>query len=74
MNANHLQKICSVSGSLHGAVVQSNLEQAGIPATLGHARSGAYLDVLVPAEKVYDARMLLAAEPRSGETFSSSNS
>ncbi|MCL4559128.1 MAG: hypothetical protein M1281_00750 [Chloroflexi bacterium] len=64
MNKNTFQKVCSVSGSLHGAVVQSNLERAGIPVTLDHTKNASYLDVLVPEERVYDAKILLFIEPR----------
>ena len=72
MGKNKFQKVGSVFGSLHGAVVQANLEQAGIPVILKHDRSSASQDILVPVEKAYDAWILLSVEHCSNETLSGS--
>jgi hypothetical protein len=66
MNA---QKITSVNGELQAMNVQNTLEKAGIPATLVTSFEGAYLDVLVPAECLYDARNILFPEPQWGEIY-----
>jgi hypothetical protein len=63
------QKVTSVNGELQATLMQTTLEQAGIPVALFTSRSGAALDVLVPVEFVYDAQNLLAPERRSGEIF-----
>jgi len=52
------QKVFSVNGRLQAAIIQKSLEMAGLQVDLQASRNGAYLDIFVPREKVYDARNL----------------
>lgn len=67
MFGNRLQKVGSAAGVLQGTATQVALEQAGIPVTLGHSKTSAYLDILVPRELAFTARRLLFPEPRAGD-------
>lgn len=69
MDERNFQKVYSVSGTLQGAVVQAALEQAGIVVALTPSSNGAYLDVLVPEEWVFDAKNLLHPGLYCGEIY-----
>ena len=56
------QKVHSVNGFLQGLMVESMLEQAGIPVDLVSAHASAYLDVYVPQECAFDAFAVLHPE------------
>ena len=62
MNTNNNQKVFSVNGRLQAIWVESILVQAGVPVSFGVSKSGAYLDIFVPSEKVYDAKNILFPE------------
>ena len=62
MNTNNNQKVFSVNGRLQAIWVESILVQAGVPVNFGVSKSGAYLDVFVPSENVYDANNILFPE------------
>jgi len=69
MDATSYQKIISVNGMLQAAVVQQQLEQAGIPAIIAVSDNSSYLDVLVPVPCLFDAQNLLTAERCRGEIY-----
>jgi hypothetical protein len=64
-------KVFSVNGRLQAIWVESILVQAGVPVTFCDSKAGTYLDVLVPTEKVYDAKNILYPE-RPGKGIHSS--
>ncbi len=69
MNTQQFVKVASANGILQAINLQNAFEKAGIPAEIVTPREGAYLDVLVPAERVAEARGLLNPERRCGEIF-----
>ena len=69
MNKTGYQKVASVNGDLQGMAIQHQLELAGIPVRIVASKNGAYLDVLVPEQSLFDAHNLLNPERRSGEIF-----
>lgn len=69
MDAKIFQKVSSVNGTAQAISLQNALENAGIPVAIAISHDGDYLDVLVPAHCVFDARHLLAPERRSGEIY-----
>ena len=70
MNTNNNQKVFSVNERLQAIWVESILVQAGVPVSFGVSKSGAYLDVFVPYENVYDANNILHPERPGKETRS----
>ncbi len=69
MDARMNHKVTSANGTAQAISLQIALESAGIPVTIAASRDESYLDVLVPAEYVYDAQNLLSPERRSGEIY-----
>jgi hypothetical protein len=65
MNTTNNQKVYSVNGRLQAIWVESILLQAGVPVSFVVSKSGDYLDVIVPAENVYDANNILHPERHS---------
>ncbi len=62
-------KVYSANSQLAANAIQSELRNAGVPATLVVCHNGHYMDVMVPAEYAFDAVNLLNPERRSGELF-----
>lgn len=62
-------KVYSANSQLVANTIQAALEKAGIPAILTVSHNGSYMDVMVPAEFVFDASGLLNPECPSGELF-----
>ncbi len=62
MKTTNNQKVFSVNGWLQAIWIESILVRAGVPVSFGVSKSGAYLDVFVPAENVYDADHILHPE------------
>jgi len=62
MNTTTNQKVFSVNGRLQAIWIESILVQAGVPVSFRNSKAGAYLDVFVPAENVYDANIILYPE------------
>lgn len=53
------QKVYSVNGNLQAMLVRSVLECAGIKSQMSPSSDGAYLDVYVRADCVFDAENIL---------------
>jgi hypothetical protein len=70
MKANKNQKVYSANGRLQAIWVESILVQAGVPVSFCESRTGAYLDVFVPKEHVFDAKNILNPEHESKEMCS----
>ena len=62
MKPNNYQKVYSVNSELRAVVVQVTLEKAGIPVVFERPKNGAYLDVLVPENWVFDAKYVLNSD------------
>ncbi len=67
MNTKVFHKVYSVNGRLQAALVQTMLENAGIPATITASPSGNYQDVLVPEIFAYQAKNIFNPGPRPSE-------
>ena len=70
MATENYRSVYTVNGRLQAVLVQSVLERAGVPVALKRSISGAYIDVLVPENFVFDASNLLHPTPGAAEILS----